>query len=113
LVFSQQESLALVTAPSRIGALVFDFVSSGRALSGMLVVGPADHVSRQSRRRNAETRCTRLSPLQSGIPICTLALGLFWAICNDLKNASRAMKNSTFLRREIRGATLMGISYCP
>jgi hypothetical protein len=92
-------------------ASVFDFASSGRVLSGMLDRRPRRITCHGNQDEAAQRRGVLVfSPRNPGIPIFTLA-ELFWAICNDLKNSSRAMVAPSLVR-EIRGATLMGMSYC-
>jgi hypothetical protein len=92
-------------------ASVFDFVSTGRVLPGMLDRRPRRITCHGNQDEEARKRGALVfSPCNPGIPISTL-FGLFGAICHDLKSSSRVMVAPSLVR-EIRGATLMGISYC-
>jgi hypothetical protein len=108
--FPAGESRSNTTLTNRTASVV-DCVSSGTVLSGMLDRRPRRITCHGKHDEEAQKRGALVfSPCNPGIPMYTLA-GLFWAICNDLKNSSRAMVAPSLVR-EIRGATLMGISYC-
>jgi hypothetical protein len=90
---------------------LLDFVCSGRMLPGVLDGRPQRRMHGDATAKVTLQRGELfLPPRNAGIPHFSL-LELSWAICSDLKNNSRKMLAPSLVR-EIRGATLLGITYC-